>query len=129
MGPTAGHDGDKVQLWDCFNDAAQHANQFWIPVEEPGGFEALYNALYQNKVLDADDAGGLSNGKHVQLWDYFSSNNTNQLWAFDAWYNGETSYLILSDRDFVLDATAQHIGDGDQVQIYQPLDGANQFWY
>jgi hypothetical protein len=126
-GSLAGKDGDKVQLWTC----NETNNQVWIPVNwEYNGdnWSVMVNDQYQSMCLNAVDAGGLANGRHVQLWNC-DVGGFNQIWNFGAFENGNTKGLYLDNSSpFVLDAQSQHIGDGDQVQIWQPDGLLNQQW-
>jgi Ricin-type beta-trefoil lectin domain len=126
-GSTAGQNGDKIQLWTC----NRTANQFWIPAGwEANGdaFTDMVNDQYQSMCLNAADNGGLANGRKVQLYNC-DVNTTNEFWDFADMYVGNTGYLILdSSTSFVLDATSQTLGNGDQIQIWAPLGGSNQYW-
>src|SRR5215469_10956617 len=64
-GPTAGKNGDKVQLWHCNG----RRNQLWHIGHYVGSnYATLFNEAYPSECLNADDAGGLQSGRHVQLW-------------------------------------------------------------
>jgi hypothetical protein len=129
-GPTAGEDGDKIQLWTC-NDTD---NQFWYagtPRDGAGSY-ALINAEYTSKCLNADD-NGLGDGSHVQLWSC-GVGGANMYWDLTGWGNCLKKsdscpiYLQSDNYKWVLDATAQDIGKGDQIQIWTPTSGDNQDW-
>jgi hypothetical protein len=128
-GSTAGKNGDKVQLWTC----KQTQNQAWVPVYYDGStsdyITIMENVQYPSECLNANDSAGLSDGSHVQLYSC-ADNTTNAEWNFGAWFTGNTSYLYLyaDYPDFVLDATAGDLGDGDQIQIYNPEGRVNQYW-
>jgi Ricin-type beta-trefoil lectin domain len=134
-GPTAGQNGDRIQLWQC----NYTLNQYWIPVNYGSGTaQELVNLQYQSMCLNANNAwppaGGLGNGSPVQLWNC-GVGGLNEAWLFDYWLNGTngSQHLYLFDEvggQFpTLDATNPGLGNGDQVQIWQPLDLSNQWWY
>jgi Ricin-type beta-trefoil lectin domain len=125
-GSTAGQDGDKVQLWDCKNTN----NQYWIPADHEADGDAytvLVNGDYQSMCLNAVDNGGLADGRKVQPWNC-DVDTANGFWDFGDWYVGNTPYLILdnSPTTFVLDATSQDLGEGDQIQIYTEMAAATR---
>jgi len=70
--PGVNNNGDKVQLWDCWNGA----NQRW----------STNNGHFVNqasgKCLDADLGGINNNGDKVQLWDCWNGANQNWYWSF-----------------------------------------------
>jgi hypothetical protein len=124
-GPSAGANGDKVQLWTCNNTS----NQLWEAVdwEDFGSaYTIMVNVQYQSKCLNADNAGGLANGHRVQLWDCVGT--TNDVWDFGDLVDQTLNYLYLNSTGFVLDADAAHLGNGDKVQIWRSGGGANQLW-
>ena len=128
QGASAGQNGDKVQLWTCDGTT----NQSWIPCnyEESGAYETvLANSDYPTMCLNATDVSGLKEGSAVQLWNC-NVDTANEYWDFGDWIStaGATE-LHLDSGNFVLDATSQHLGNGDQVQIWSPLGGTNQLWY
>jgi hypothetical protein len=128
-GSTAGKNGDKVQLWACYNSP----NEYWIPVHYYGSLYWLVNAQYQSKCLNADNSGGLANGRHVQLWNCYGA--TNEYWDFGDWYayvnGGSVAPLFLDGwgTPFCLDADKYHLGNGDQVEIWNYYGNTNQLWY
>ena len=79
-GSTAGHNGDKVQLWGCFDNSSTHPNQWWD--YGPTGFYSQLTNLWggATKVLDANNAGssGGTNGDKIQIWAYLGGSN--QFW-------------------------------------------------
>jgi hypothetical protein len=131
-GSTAGKNGDKVQLWTC----SGHANQYWIPGDEtssPTGFYTLENAEWPSECLNARTNGGLHDGSKVQLWS--CGGEANDLWDVEGWltcFDYHATYCTLPLQadgvKYVLDATLQDIGNGDQMQIWTPDDGLNQGW-
>jgi hypothetical protein len=128
-GSTAGQDGDKVQLWTCNNTG----NQFWyFGTQNSAGNGYITNDYYSSKCLNANDDGGLADGRHVQLWG--CADTSNMLWDLAGWQHCLTisdacPIFLSSDNDkWTLDAVSQHIGDGDQVQIWTYDNGDNQFW-
>lgn len=130
-GSTAGMNGDKVQLWTCTGKN----NQYWeYGGESASGNFTLINHQYPSKCLNADDAGGLKDGQKVQLWDC-GVDTSNEYWDVADWAtcvdSGFDCTLPLEADNYkwVLDAEAQHIGDGDKVQIWTPNGLLNQYWY
>jgi hypothetical protein len=133
-GSTAGKNGDKVQLWGCFDDPNGHANQWWVPVQTTLGYTELINFQYQSKCLDADNSQGFVNGAKVQLWDCFNdvTNHPNQWWNFgpdgafsslpNRWGNGAK----VLDANNAGSTAGQN---GDKVQIWAFLGGSNQSWF
>jgi hypothetical protein len=133
-GTTAGQNGDKVQLWGCFDDPGSHANQWWVPVQTASGYTELANFQYPSKCLDADNSHGFVDGAKVQLWGCFNdeSSHPNQWWNFGP----DGFFSVLPNRwgsgAKVLDAnnagtTAGQ--NGDKVQLWRSLGGANQSWF
>jgi hypothetical protein len=123
-GPTAGEDGDKVQVWSCTGNA----NQLWIPLQwEQNGTSLtdLVNDDYQTMCLNANDyPNGLQNGALTQLYTCSPSDNGQELWNFGNWDAYRLSlvsdaYLFLDTTNFVL-ATTDPIADGNVVQIGIP---------
>jgi hypothetical protein len=133
VGSTAGTNGDKVQLWTC-----SHANnQYWyLGSEDADGSYTVVNDEYTSKCLNANDTGGLADGRHVQLWSC-SVDTLNEYWDAATWesctgYPGADAcplFLDVNAYEFLLDATAQDIGNGDQIQIWTSDGGDNQLWY
>jgi hypothetical protein len=125
IGPTAGRNGDAVQLWTCDGNA----NQSWSPVARGSGLVWLVNAMYPTKCLNADNIGGLAAGHRVQLWDCYGS--PNELWNLANTLGGAPSQPLILGADsptFVLDADKYHLGNGDKVQIWNSYGAANQLW-
>jgi hypothetical protein len=77
---TIGHNGTKVQLWDC---RGLSANQLWIvrPTQF-GGIFHLVN-LQSNRCLDADLFTISNNGTRIQLWDCGGDFQSWQNWIFN----------------------------------------------
>jgi hypothetical protein len=129
-GSTAGKNGDKVQLWKCTGNA----NQFWSPgAQDSAGFETLFNDEYQSECLNANDLPSLGDGSKVQLWG--CGGEANDMWDVTNWADcveglgGYCSLCLQSDGCvYNLDAQSQHIGEGDQVQIFTLNGGKNQLW-
>lgn len=126
-----GVNGNTVQLFTCLGTS--QPNQFWWPRTTTHGFTELVNVAYQSKCLDADNAGGLTVGHKVQLWDCFndSLSHANQWWDFGP--GDGVTYTALpnlaNSASFVLDAATQTIGNGGKVQIWTFSAGAsNQLW-
>lgn len=125
LGPTAGRNGDAVQLWTCDGSA----NQSWIPVSRGSGLAWLVNAMYPTKCLNADNVGGLASGRRVQLWDCYGS--ANELWNVSSVLAGVPNQPLVLGADsptFALDADKYRLGNGDKVQIWSSYDAANQHW-
>lgn len=125
LGPTAGRNGDMVQLWTCYGGA----NQSWIPIPHSSGAVWLANAMYPTKCLNADNVGGLAPGRRVQLWDCYDS--PNERWNVAGLLsNGPNQPLFLGadSQTFALDADKYHLGNGDKVQIWSFYGGNNQRW-
>jgi hypothetical protein len=97
------------------------------------GSYALINAEYTSKCLNAADSPSLGDGSHVQLWSC-GVGGSNMYWDLSGWGNclSKTDacpiYLESDNYKWVLDATAQDIGNGDQIQIWTPDSGENQDW-
>lgn len=127
LGPTAGHNGDQVQLWNCYGSA----NQEWIPQYKAGQLAWLVNAKYPGMCLNADNAGGLANGRKVQLWNCY--NTPNELWNVGTLLaNPVSSPLSLGSggsQSLALDADKYHLGNGDKVQVWAYYGGGSQLWY
>jgi hypothetical protein len=131
-GSTAGTNGDKVQLWGCFNNSSSHANQWWWPYYTTSGWTELINWQY-GLCLDANSSGGFVNGAKVQLWGCFNNSSThpNQWWNYGptGFYSQLTN--LWGGATKVLDANnAGSSGgtNGDKIQIWAYLGGSNQFW-
>ena len=72
--------GGKVQLWQ---EALANRNQEWILNPVGGGKYAIRNAAAAgNKVLDVTGYAIGTQGTAIQLWDYSTSNTSNQIWSF-----------------------------------------------
>lgn len=127
LGPAAGQNGDKVRLWTCYAGA----NQEWIPVYDGAHRLAqLVNAMYPTKCLNANNIGGLADGRQVQLWNCY--NGANELWDFGDLLANDLNYpLFLSagNQSFALDADKYHLGNGDDTQIWNFYGVDSQRWY
>jgi hypothetical protein len=131
--------GDKVQMWDCFNDRFNHPNQWWLALNvleenEYAGSTQLINAQ-SGLCLDVDNSRGFVNGAKVQLWQCFddAGSHPNQWWSFGPHTVPVQTYLPLGTLwggdTKVLDAATQQINqNGGYVQIWQYLNGVNQHW-
>jgi hypothetical protein len=137
-GSTAGQNGDKVQLWGCFNDSVNHANQWWFAMVLPpsGGtvWTEIVNWQYGSKCLDARNNGGFVDGAPVQLYTCLNNatTNPNQYWDYGP-VGGYTQLTSLwGNQSKVLDvndAGSTAGQDGDKIQVWQYLGGTNQFFY
>lgn len=132
-GPTAGRDGDVVQLWSCFHDYVGHPNQWWIPVQTTRGWTELVSLQY-GKCLDADNSRGFVDGARVQLWTCFhdSANHANQWWNYGPPSQATSLPSLWGGGSKVLDVnnagpTAGQ--NGDKIQLWGWWGGANQRWY
>jgi Ricin-type beta-trefoil lectin domain len=119
--------GDTVQMWNCFNDPANHANQWWFTLQTDDGYTEIMNEG-SGRCLDADNSRGGFLGAKVQLWQCFDNiaNNPNQWWYFD---NYATNDLI-NAWGGALDAATQTIGvNGGRVQLWVDNFTTNQLWF
>lgn len=130
-GPSAGQNGDKVQLWNCYSSY----NELWIPVQASGNYYYLVSAQYPGMCLNADYYdGGIGNGHPVQLWNCYSTDL--EWWDFGDWYNSvygagvlSPLYLSIGPDWWCLDANEYALGNGDNVQLWNYWGGYNQLWY
>jgi ricin-type beta-trefoil lectin protein len=125
-GPTAGRSGDEVRLWDCYGAV----NQEWIPQYKSGTLAWLVNAKYPGMCLNADDTGGLANGRRAQLWNCYNSGN--ELWNVGTLLAnplGAPLLLGAAGQSLALDADKYDLGNGDTVQVWAYYGGDNQTWY
>jgi hypothetical protein len=130
-GPTAGKNGDKVQLWHCNG----RKNQLW----HAGGYDRnndymLFNEAYPSECLNADDAGGLRPGRHVQLW-RCTATTPNAYWNVLGWAgctsDGSACALpLVAGGRYILDAIPTAVNNGDWAQI-STYNGRNpeQGWH
>jgi Ricin-type beta-trefoil lectin domain len=127
LGPTAGQNGDKVQLWNCYEGASQE----WIPQYKSGQLASLVNAKYPGMCLNADNIGGLANGRRVQLWNCYDG--ANELWNVGTLLaNPVSSPLFLGQggsQSLALDADKYSLGDGDKTEVWAYYGGSSQLWY
>ncbi|MBV9796007.1 MAG: ricin-type beta-trefoil lectin domain protein [Actinobacteria bacterium] len=129
-GPQAGQNHDRVVVSTCHGSP----NQVWIPLQwEVDGFRYthLVSQRYQSMCLNADNLGGLANGRIVQLWNCYPAGN--EAWDFGGWHAavsaGTRSYpLFARDDRLCLDADKWDLRDGTQVRIWTQYPAANQFW-
>lgn len=125
-GPSAGQNGDRVQLWTCYGGASQK----WVPEYQSGQLARLVSVKYPGMCLNADNVGGLANGRKVQLWACY--NGGNELWNFGsltATAPGAPLFLgIGGSQSLALDANKYHLGNGDKVQVWAYYGGSTQLW-
>ncbi|WP_067464404.1 RICIN domain-containing protein [Actinomadura macra] len=120
-----GHNGTKVQLWDCIPGAA---NQRWILTTFGDGTSTI-KSVRSGRCLDADLNHIGHNGTRVQLWDCYST-YSHQRWILRD-YNPDGTFRIINVRSRrCLDADLNHIGgNGTPIQLWNCLPGAaNQRW-
>jgi Ricin-type beta-trefoil lectin domain len=131
-GSLAGKNGDKVQLATC--ESTGSPDQWWYQGTTNGaGYSTLVNDLYKSQCLNADDKP-LHDGSVVQLWNC-DVGTSNEFWNVDSLLD-QPSFTSLTledgsvggDPTYILDAMSQHIGNGDQVQIWTPNGLPNQGW-
>jgi hypothetical protein len=125
-----GIDGNKIQLWDCFNDIKAHGNQWWIPVFTTSGYTEIVNVA-SGLCLDADNSRGFVNGAIVQEWACFddSTGHPNQWWNYGPIGFSTILPNLWGSGAKLLDAATQSIDrNGTLVQIWQSLGAANQRW-
>jgi len=127
-GPTAGRNGDTVQLWNCYGGT----NQKWVPQYRSGRLAWLVSAKYPGMCLNANNVGGLANGRRVQIWNCY--NTANELWNFDTLLaNPIGAPLFLGSgggsQHLALDADKYHLGNGDKVQVWDYYGRSTQVWY
>jgi hypothetical protein len=92
----------------------------------------LVSAKYPGLCLNADNVGGVANGRRVQLWNCYST--ANELWNFGTLRaNPLGSPLFLGsgagNQPVALDADKYHLGNGDEVQLWAYHGGSSQAWY
>lgn len=129
-GPTAGQNGDKVQLWDCVDNSL---NQYWVPWYGVNRYTELVNLKWVDPAMCLDaDTTNYVNGEKVQLWHCFGdeAKHQNQWWNYVAEPDSGTlepiSILWNSDHLSPKYLRANRSGatagqNGDQVQIWQYL--------
>lgn len=131
-GDSAGHDGDTVHMWDCYDDPVK----VWFPVQwdrSKSDRTWLVNQKYQSKCLDAVTIGGAANGRPVQLWECGDSTGE-QYWDFGDWYRNvnqksSPAPLELNTGPYGLDADASKSRNGDPVRIWKLRNTTNQLWF
>ncbi|HEX4725803.1 MAG TPA: ricin-type beta-trefoil lectin domain protein [Pseudonocardiaceae bacterium] len=100
-------DGNKIDLWDCDNTAAQQ----WTP--------ANGSLQIDGKCMDVTGQG-TANGTLVELWD--CNGGANQQWTVA---NGE---LVGAQSGKCLDDPGSTTTNGTQLEIWTCNGGANQKW-
>jgi hypothetical protein len=129
-GAEAGQNKDPIVVSIC----RSAPNQVWIPLQwEVKGFRFthLVSDRYQSMCLNANNEGGLNNGRIVQLWDCYPAGN--EAWDFGDWHTaviaGTRSYpLFARNGRLCLDADKYDLRDGTSVRIWTQYPAANQFW-
>lgn len=133
----AGENGDPVQLYSCFNNDVSDANQWWLPEQVSGVWGVLVNYEY-GLCLNATDAGGLTNGSKVQLWNC-GVDTANEYWDWSDFYDyvseGYAYPLFLDVGTYDLNAEQDSHGspsdNGDPIQVWEYLTGSNtsnEYW-
>jgi hypothetical protein len=127
-----GIDGNKVQVWDCNNEP----QQTWSLFETSYGSHVFFlvNVKYW-KCLDGDLNTLPDNGTWVQLWG--CNSRPQQEWQMPRWdYSNGYPWLgwhqlyVNPYRWAVLDADSRYgLGNGSKVQVWQNLNGPNQYWH
>ncbi|MGA2825604.1 MAG: RICIN domain-containing protein [Streptosporangiaceae bacterium] len=141
-GLAAGQNGDGVEASPCTSSAR---SEIWIPVQyEASGsrYTWLVNGQYQSMCLNADNIGGLRQGRRVQLWNcYLPSRDDftrfNESWDFGTWLramkSGATSYpLFLGAGNYSLDADDKSLQGGlpaAPVSIIDHYTVPWEYWY
>ena len=129
-GPTAGKNDDKVQLWHCNG----RKNQLWhAGRSDSNNNYMLFNEAYPSKCLNADDAGGLQPGRHVQLWGC-ATTTPNTFWNVLGWAgctsDGSACALPLdAGGRYILDAVPTAVNNGDWAQISTYNGDPEQGWH
>ncbi len=129
-GAEAGQNRDPIVVSTCRGAP----DQVWIPLQwEVKGFRFthLVSDRYQSMCLNANNLGGLNNGRIVQLWDCYPAGN--EAWDFGDWHAavsaGTRSYpLFARNGRLCLDADKWDLRDGTSVRIWTQYPTANQFW-
>jgi hypothetical protein len=129
-GAQAGQNRDRIVVSTCHGTT----NQVWIPLQwEVKGFRFthLVSERYQSMCLNADNLGGMANGRVVQLWNCYPAGN--EAWDFGGWHAavsaGTRSYPLFARNDrLCLDADRWDLRDGTLVRIWTQYPAANQFW-
>lgn len=127
-GPTAGHNGDRVELAAC----KLTPSQIWIPQQWEIDQELhthLVSDKYQSMCLNADNIGGLRNGHRAQLWHCYPANN--EAWSFADWYHnvkpGAHADRLCLHGQICLGVDNRY-GHSGQVDIWSQSPVAGQFW-
>jgi hypothetical protein len=81
--------------------------------------------------LNANNIGGLANGRRVQLWNCYKASN--ELWnAGTLMANPVSSPLYLGTgggQSLALDADKYNLGNGDKVHVWAYYAGSSQLWH
>lgn len=136
-GPTAGQNGDKVQLWTCQDD---NLSQYWVPWYGVNRFTELVNLAWIDPAMCLDaDTTNYVNGAKVQLWHCYGDEqrHQNQWWSYHAVTDDTTTHYLqpiqvlwnsdhLSPKYLYANRSGATAGqNGDQVQIWQFLPPEN----
>jgi hypothetical protein len=99
--------GNKIQIWNCVNDASQQ----W----------SFSNGELKHGSMCMNDQGSGGNGSHVIL--YRCNGARNELWT----HNSRSEY-VLRANGLCLDDPAYSTRNGTQIDVYRCNGGANQRW-
>ena len=131
----AGQPGDPIQLYSCFNNYTNDANQWWNPINTDGDYVELENWRYPALCLQG--IGPLSNNapdgqaelgycdatNSSQLWDWYSfrrtiGNSGSGNFA-ELYYGGSNGYSLAA-----YDGGSENPGaNGDPVTIWPTYSG------
>ena len=128
---SAASSGDPIQLWSCNGDSQQK----WNFNENVGSYGTITNG-YAGLCLDARDDATYNpgtDGDPVQLWS--CNGGSQQQWepVYEEDSSGTYYYALVNKADGLVldardDATWNPTKDGDPVQLWGWLGGANQLW-
>jgi hypothetical protein len=75
--PYENEPGDPLQLYSCYNDYKNHANQWWNPINTDGDYVELENWEYQGLCLEGISYSTVAelsycySGDYYELWDWY----------------------------------------------------------
>jgi hypothetical protein len=124
---TIGHNGTKVQLWDCNGSTQQH--WYWVGVTDLSSVASTVVSVKSGRCLDADLNTIGHNGTKVQLWDCL--NTPGHVQANQWWDRVSPGYGTVQNVDGsrCLDADLNTIGsNGTKVQLWDCGGSPQQHW-